>query len=745
MKAKRKSRSAPHSARHEAETLAAAPAEARSEPPIAPQAHAVPHGRPVEQPAPNKSDRQADKSVSPRVPPRPAAGPKQAEVTGARPRAPKVKGQSRPESVAPLPAPPPARATARSPGEASPTQSSESDRAAIPAASAAASQSAKAQPGREDAAAQKSAQPDWDRLARNMGLLVEETSKAASALLKPREAGTAAPTLGGDVSGLFKTLGQVAGHWMSDPARMVQAQAAWSGQFVNLWSEGLRRLSGAAPPSSEESQPSDKRFAAPEWRQNPVFDFLRQSYLMTTDWASTMVDEADTLDPQTRDKARFYLRQVSSALSPSNFLATNPELLKETFAQSGENLVRGMRMLAEDIEAGHGELKIRQSDASPFELGVNMAVTPGKVVYRNELIELIQYAPTTTEVFRRPLLIVPPWINKFYVLDLNPQKSFVRWAVEQGLTVFVISWVNPDERHADKGFEAYMRDGILAALDAIEQATGVRDAATIGYCVGGTLLAITLAYLAAKGEQRISSATFFTAQVDFRDAGDLKVFADEEQIQALEAQMAETGYLKGSKMANAFNMLRPNELIWSFVVNNYLKGKAPMAFDLLAWNADSTRMPAANHAFYLRNCYLGNKLTKGEMVIGGETLDLGRVEIPVYNLATREDHIAPARSVFTGAKFFGGPMRYVLAGSGHIAGVVNPPAKPKYQFWAGPPVEGSFEDWLTRATEYAGSWWPDWLAWLSAQAPDKVAARAPGTGKLPALCDAPGEYVRVQS
>ncbi|MGI4764097.1 MAG: PHA/PHB synthase family protein, partial [Janthinobacterium lividum] len=306
-------------------------------------------------------------------------------------------------------------------------------------------------------------------------------------------------------------------------------------------------------------------------------------------------------------------------------------------------------------------------------------------------------------------------------------------------------WVNPDERHADKDFESYMREGIFAALDAVAQATGERDAAAIGYCVGGTLLAVTLAYMARKGDARISSATFFTAQTDFRNAGDLKVFADEEQISALEAQMKAQGYLEGSKMANAFNMLRPNDLIWSYVVNNYLKGKAPTPFDLLTWNADSTRMPAANHAFYLRNCYLGNKLTQGEMVIGDETLDLGRVTVPVYNLATKEDHIAPAKSVFVGARFFGGPMRYVLAGSGHIAGVINPPYRPKYQFWSGPAVGDSFEDWLAGAHETAGSWWPDWMAWLAAQAPEKVGAREPGGGVLEPLCDAPGEYVRVKS
>jgi polyhydroxyalkanoate synthase len=436
---------------------------------------------------------------------------------------------------------------------------------------------------------------------------------------------------------------------------------------------------------------------------------------------------------------------MTAALSPANFLATNPELLRETLASGGENLIRGATLLAEDLDAGHGMLKIRQSDASKFTLGVNMAVTPGKVVYRNDLIELIQYAPTTETVVKRPLLIVPPWINKFYILDLNAEKSFVRWAVAQGLTVFLISWVNPDARHRDKDFFAYAKEGIFAALDAIEQATGETQVTGIGYCVGGTLLAATLAYMGQAGDRRMSSATFFAAQTDFTDPGDLKVFVDEKQVSALEAQMAKTGYLDGAMMATAFNMLRPTDLIWSYVVNNYIRGRQPAAFDLLTWNADSTRMTAANHSYYLRNCYLENRLAKGEMVMGNRRLSLADVTIPIYNLATREDHIAPAKSVFAGAKLFGGEMRYVLAGSGHIAGVINPPTKPKYHYWTGPQPEGSFEDWLQEAREHPGSWWPDWLDWLLAQAPDRVpaAAREPGAGPLPALCDAPGTYVRA--
>jgi polyhydroxyalkanoate synthase len=360
-------------------------------------------------------------------------------------------------------------------------------------------------------------------------------------------------------------------------------------------------------------------------------------------------------------------------------------------------------------------------------------------------MELIQYAPSTARVYKRPLLIVPPWINKFYVLDLNPEKSFIRWAVAQGHTVFVISWVNPDERHAQKGFDAYLREGVFAALDAIEQATGERETAAIGYCVGGTLLAVALAYMAQTDDKRIGSATLFATQVDFSDAGDLKIFVDDEQLKSVEEKMSAKGYLDGAQMAGAFNMLRPNELIWSYFVNNYLKGKEPMPFDLLVWNSDATRMPAANHSFYLRNCYLENNLTQGRMVIGGKTLDLSKVTIPIYDLAAREDHIAPAKSVFVGAQYFGGPVRYVMAGSGHIAGVVNPPSKLKYQYWTGGPPKGGFAAWVEEATEHPGTWWGDWAAWIAGQAPAMVPAREPGAGKLKALGDAPGDYVRVKS
>ncbi len=486
--------------------------------------------------------------------------------------------------------------------------------------------------------------PDVGALAHNIAGAIEHGGKALAAYLAPRQSGEIKATIADDIGEMVRSIGRVAEYYMTDPQRAFAAQTALSKQFVDLWAATLQRLQGEQAPPVAAPDATDKRFADAEWRDNPYFDFIKQAYVLTARWADDLVKRADELDPHDREKAQFYLRQVTAALSPSNFLATNPELLRTTLAESGENLVRGLKMLAEDINAGHGNLRIRQSDARAFKLGVNMAATPGKVVFRNALMELIQYEPSTAEVHKRPLLIVPPWINKFYILDLNPEKSFIRWAVAQGLTVFVISWVNPDERHADKDFDSYMREGILTAVDCIEQATGERELAAIGYCVGGTLLAATLAYMAAAGDRRITAATLFATQIDFADPGELKVFVDAEQLKAVEERMAERGYLEGSAMANAFNMLRPNDLIWSYYVNNYLKGKEPMPFDLLVWNSDSTRMPAANHKFYLRHCYLQNDLSNGRMELSGRTLDLKKVTIPVYELATKEDHIAPARS-----------------------------------------------------------------------------------------------------
>lgn len=586
---------------------------------------------------------------------------------------------------------------------------------------------------------------DFDILSHNLAAFVEKSMLVAMALMKPVvDKAEVQASMPESVADAVKTFGKVAEHWLRDPSRSMEAQSRFTSQIFDLWGQTWRRMAGedAAPVALPE--PGDKRFNDPAWRQMPFFDFLSQAYQIANRWAGDMAREAD-LDQFTRDKAVFYLRQISAAVSPSNFIATNPKLLTETIRQNASNLVRGMDMLAEDIAAGEGQIKLRQSDSRPFELGVNMATTPGKVVFRNDLIELIQYAPSTPNVLKRPLLIIPPWINKFYILDLNPEKSFVAFARDQGVSVFVVSWVNPDERHAAKSFAEYMHEGLFAACDTITKITGEREVNAIGYCVGGTLLAVALAYEAQRGPKRIASATLFTTQVDFSDPGDLKIFSDEAQIAATEAEMAPKGYLDGSKMANAFNMLRPEDLIWSYVVGNYMKGEAPKPFDLLTWNSDSTRMTAANHSFYLRNCYLHNNLTRGKMVVDGVNLDLGKVTVPVYNLAAREDHIAPAASVFRGAQFFGGLMRYVLAGSGHIAGVINPPAKVKYQYWLGARPKGELKDWLAKATEHPGSWWPDWIEWLKQQHSAEVPARAVGGGGVTPICDAPGTFVRVKA
>ena len=554
---------------------------------------------------------------------------------------------------------------------------------------------------------------DIEAFSRNLARLVEEGGKALAAYLKPREEGKVKGELAGDITDAVKSVGRVVEYWMSDPHRALELQASLGRAYLDLWATTVKRMAGEQAEPVVAPDPKDKRFADADWSQNQFFDFLKQAYLLTAQWGDRLVKDAAGVDEATRKKAEFYVKQIANAISPSNFVLTNPELLRETFSSNAENLVRGMQMLSEDIKAGHGTLKIRQSDPSVFDVGRNLAVTPGKVVFQNDLMQLIQYEATTKEVLKTPLLIVPPWINKFYILDLTPDKSFIKWCVDQGTTVFVVSWVNPDAKLAQKSFEDYMREGVITALDQVEAATGEKQANAIGYCVGGTLLSITLAYLAAKKQNRVKSATLFAAQVDFTYAGDLMVFVDEERVNQLETHMKEQGYLEASRMANTFNMLRSNDLIWPYIINNYMRGKMPLPFDILYWNSDATRMPADNHSFYLRNCYLDNKLARGEMEIAGITLYMDKVTIPIYNLATREDHIAPANSVLFGSQFFGGPVRYVLAGSGHIAGVINPPDKPKYQYWTGEKPSGSnVENWLKKAKEHPGSWWPDWLEWL---------------------------------
>ncbi|BAC49625.1 poly-3-hydroxybutyrate synthase [Bradyrhizobium diazoefficiens USDA 110] len=587
---------------------------------------------------------------------------------------------------------------------------------------------------------------DAEAFAMNVARAMESGGKALAAFLKPRESGEVQDRPPAELAEVIKAFTSVAEYWLSDTSRSSDLQTKLAKDYLDLWGAAARRMAGQDAPPAIAPSPRDKRFADPEWKSNQFFDFVMQLYLLTTKWAQELVRDAEGLDPQTRRKAEFYVQQVTNALSPSNFVLTNPEVLRETVASSGENLARGLKMLAEDIAAGKGMLKIRQSNPDNLVVGVNMATTPGKVIYQNEMMQLIQYSPTTENVLRTPLLIVPPWINKFYILDLKPEKSYIKWCVDQGITVFVISWVNPDRRLGNKSWEDYMKEGPLTAMDVIEKVTGEMKVHTAGYCVGGTMLATTLAWLAEKRRQRVSSATFFAAQVDFTHAGDLLVFVDEDQIASLEHDMKTAGVLEGSKMAMAFNMLRSNDLIWSYVVSNYLKGQQPSAFDLLHWNSDATRMTASNHSYYLRNCYLENRLSTGTMVLDNTLLDLSKVKVPVYNLATREDHIAPAESVLYGSQFFGGPVKYVLSGSGHIAGVVNPPASNKYQYWTNDNIKDvNVAEWMKGAVEHKGSWWPDWRQWLGELDPEEVPARAVGSEALPPIEDAPGSYVRVRA
>ena len=583
---------------------------------------------------------------------------------------------------------------------------------------------------------------DPSEFAGNMAKVAEQTAKIFAAFAAPEDPAKAQQSRSEELGKVAKTLGDIAQDYMAKPELFLNAQMQLWRQHSDLWQNTWKRMLGEEVEPVISPDRGDRRFRDADWSENQVFDFLKQSYLITSKWAQDMVEGAEDVDDHTRRKANFYVEQIANALSPSNFVLTNPAVLRETLQSNAENLVKGMENLSGDFDQEAGELRISQTDLSAFEVGKNIAVTPGKVVYQAELFQLLQYEPTTEKVHKRPLLIIPPWINKFYILDLNEEKSFIKWAVAQGFTIFVVSWVNPDEALAGKTFDDYMIDGILKAVDAVIKATGEAKINTIGYCIGGTLLSATLGYMAAKKDKRINSATLFTTQVDFENAGDLKVFIDEEQLQSLERRMAEKGYLEGKSMASTFNFLRSNDLIWSYVVNNYLLGKEPFPFDLLYWNSDSTRMPAAMHSFYLRECYLNNTLSRGEMTLNGVKIDLSRSKVPVYNLAARDDHIAPLPSTFLVGKCLGGKTRLVVAGSGHVAGVVNPPSMGKYQYWLNDEGADTLEEWLDGAEEHPGSWWPDWAAWLAKHSGKKIDARVPGDGELDIIEDAPGSYVK---
>jgi len=549
-----------------------------------------------------------------------------------------------------------------------------------------------------------------------------------------------------DELGLGKAFMELAAQMLANPARLAESQMNLWWEYMSLWQGSMLRLMGAQATPVAVPAKGDKRFKHEDWHEHFLFDYIKQSYLITARWMHDQVASVEGLDEQTKKKVDFFTRQYIDALAPSNFALTNPEVFRETVASGGQNLVKGLNNLLDDIERGGGQLRISMTDSKAFELGVNIATTPGKVVFQNELMQLIQYEPTTRKVWKRPLLVIPPWINKYYILDLREKNSFLRWAVGEGMTVFVVSWVNPDEKLAHKDFEDYLTEGTLAALDAIAKATGEDDVNVIGYCLGGTLLAATLGHLAAKKDKRIASATFMTSLIDFTAAGELEVFIDEAQVASLEKKMNERGYLEGSEMASTFNMLRANDLIWSFVINNYLLGRDPFPFDLLHWNCDSTRMPAAMHSFYLRNMYMNNLLVKPDaLTLAGTKIDLSKVTTPAYFVSAIEDHIAPWKTTYAGTQILNGKSQFVLSGSGHIAGMVNPPAANKYAFWTNEKLPATPDAWFANAKQHEGSWWPNWRQWVTPHLGREVPARVPGKGKLKVIEAAPGTYARIRA
>ena len=585
--------------------------------------------------------------------------------------------------------------------------------------------------------------PDPAELAELWANIGEKSQEIVKSFLARQDTLNTGPIDPLNVGNAFCELTQ---QMLNNPAKMVEAQISLWQDYMELWQATTRKALG------EESQPvvtpeqGDNRFKNEAWNDDGLFDFIKQSYLLTARWVQNTVHDVEGLDEKTAEKVDFYTRQYVDALAPTNFLMTNPQVLKKTFDSKGENILKGLEHLLEDLERGKGKLSIKMVDQDAFNVGENIATTAGKVVFQSDLIQLLQFSPTTEKVAEVPLLIIPPWINKYYILDLREKNSFIRWAVSQGLTVFCISWVNPDEKLAQKSLEDYMIEGPLAALAAIESATGQKEANAIGYCLGGTLLAATLACMRKNGDDRIKAATFFTSMIDFEEPGELGVFIDDDQLAFIDEKMKERGYLDGSEMATTFNMLRANDLIWSFVINNYLMGKEPFPFDLLYWNSDSTRMPAAMHSFYLHKMYRENKLVEpGGITLMDTDVDLSAIDIPTFILSTREDHIAPWKSTYRATQIYGGPVTFTLAASGHIAGVVNPPEPEKYGFWTNSKKPKDPDAWFAGAKEHKGSWWPTWRKWLAKYAGEETNARVPGDRKLPALEDAPGSYVKVRT
>ncbi len=581
-----------------------------------------------------------------------------------------------------------------------------------------------------------------------------EVAQRASRLIgqfmeKKAQAGVDVPA---DELGVARAFMDLSARLLANPYKLAQTQMNMMWDYFSLWQGSMMKMMGmpnATPVAAPKKD--DKRFKDEEWEEHFLFDFMKQSYLIAARHIHDTVCCTEGLDEPTQQKVNFFTRQYIDALSPSNFAMTNPEVFRETVKSNGQNLIKGLNNLLQDMEAGDGQLRIRMTDTNAFEMGKNVATTPGKVIFQNDLFQLIQYDPKTPEQFKKPLLIVPPWINKYYILDLREKNSLVNWATSQGHTTFIMSWVNPDEKLAEKSFEHYLLEGSVEALNQVCKQTGEDSVNMAGYCLGGTLLMTTLAYLTAKKDKRVNSATFFTTMIDFSDPGELGVFLDEGAVTGLEKRMNERGFLEGSEMAGTFNMLRANDLIWSFVVNNYLMGKDPFPFDLLYWNSDSTRMPAAMHSYYLRNMYLANLLKEpGGLTLGGVKIDISKVKTPCYFISTVEDHIAPWKSTYMGARLPSGPTKFVLGGSGHIAGIVNPPAANKYGYWINEATDGNLpenpEDFLAGATQHAGSWWTHWHDWVTTLpgGDAKVKARPADAGPLKVIEPAPGSFVKFR-
>lgn len=533
--------------------------------------------------------------------------------------------------------------------------------------------------------------------------------------------------------------------FMEHPDHVAKSMMSYWDKQSTLWVRANQRIMSQEPTQALPDLPkASKRFAHPLWSENPVYDYIKNSYLLASDWLEKTVDSLGDMDPRERKKLAFLTRNYVEAMNPANFAGLNPEVIEATQEQSGENLVRGLEMMLADMKRGKGQLLVRHTDMDAFAVGENMAITPGSVIWENDILQLIQYAPQTKKVHDTPILFIPPWINKYYVLDLNEKKSMMKWLVEQGHTVFIVSWVNPDSRHKDQTWESYMQDGVEAAIDKVLAETGAKQLNLASYCIGGTLVGTLMAKLGKSASKRIASTTFFTAQLEFSDAGELQVFVDEETIKLVDEQM-EKGFLPAQSMASAFNSLRAGDLIWSYMVSNYMLGKEPFPFDLLYWNSDSTAMPARVHHYYLEQFYNNNAFTEGLLEMAGKRLDIADIAGPVYHVATIEDHIAPAASVYRGARLMeGADVRFVLAGSGHIAGVVNPPVLKKYQYWTNADlVPEELDDWRVGAKETEGSWWPDWNVWLSGFSKTQVASRKPGA-KTGVIEPAPGRYVKTR-